>query len=1253
MKAVLNEGQEDEFTVHGFKRSLPRTIIAHLLSLLLVGVPYLVGYWKPGWRVKWTRVRCTLHQADTVLVSDAAHDQTVEPVVIVPAPQDAPGDYVHRDGGSGSEGGAGGGRPNSVYATDTSRLWLPVSLTVRHFSHKHVKYFWSTKHGSYVRLRGLESGVPVARFTSELTSGLTSGQQKVKRVFYGRNSIEVEVKSWFKLLFEEVLNPFYIFQIGSIALWSADNYYNYASCILFISLVSIVVSLIETRRQSQNLHDMVSSSNELKVNLVRPPNSGTGGSVCDGEDVVIDEEEEVDSTEIVPGDVIVIPPHGCVMACDAALISGTCIVNESMLTGESVPVTKSALPHLDAPTDGSHPETYEPEVHKRHTLFAGTSVIQTRYYGTSKVMAVVVSTGFNTAKGDLIRSILYPKPMGFKFYRDSIRFILVLFGTAALGMLYCMYVYVVRQADVSMIILRCLDIITIVVPPALPAAMTVGTYYAQNRLKKKSIFSISPQRINICGKLKLVCFDKTGTLTEDGLDMWGVVPTLNATSHSNYDDDDAIDGRGSDEKQLRSSFVDSERSVEALPVKSPLLTCLASCHSLTLIDDALIGDPLDIKMFESTGWELEEGAAGQSDTSKFDMLMPSVVRPKKNDVDVIDTDCGSGSDSKYPHEVGIIRQLTFSSAVARMSVITRVLGGDRFVVFTKGAPEKMEDLCRPESLPDNFHALLRSFTVQGFRVIALAYRTLPRQVTWLKAQKMKREKIEADLTFLGFLVMQNTLKPETRPVIEELHKAGGIKTVMVTGDNLMTALSVAKECNMINGNKDRVFVVEAKPPKPGSNNASIKFVLSDDDDDGGDAAAANQGRGGGTDGAATNSSAVVEIERALETGSDYHFAIGGKSWATINAHFKHLVPKIIRKGTVFARMSPDQKAQLVEEYQAMDYVVSMCGDGANDCGALKAAHVGISLSEAEASVAAPFTSKIPNITCVPVIIKEGRCALVTSFGVFKYMALYSMVQFISVLLLYSLETNLGDNQFLYIDLAITTTVAVLMGWTKAYPKLVPKRPPGSLISGPNLFSIFSQILLSLGVQVGAYFYLTTMQWYVPVHPDNPDEEIVVSFETTTVFILSSFQYLMIATVFSSGPPYRKAFYTNLPFAAALVVLTACTAGLAVYPPKAVATFFSIKTGIPLHFRLTLLAFAAANGLLCFLLEHVVAKSALIKRISHILARKKEPKNKFKIVLRDMEEKEGWPDCLIDSCTDPDAADAEVNNRRHHFSPGVS
>ena len=102
------------------------------------------------------------------------------------------------------------------------------------------------------------------------------------------------------------------------------------------------------------------------------------------------------------------------------------------------------------------------------------------------------------------------------------------------------------------------------------------------------------------------------------------------------------------------------------------------------------------------------------------------------------------------------------------------------------------------------------------------------------------------------------------------------------------------------------------------------------------------------------------------------------------------------KGVIFARMSPDEKHELVDRLQALGYCVLFCGDGANDCGALKAADVGLSLSEAEASVAAPFTSNSPDISCVLRVIREGRAALVTSFSCFKYMALYSLIQFVRV-----------------------------------------------------------------------------------------------------------------------------------------------------------------------------------------------------------------------------------------------------------------
>lgn len=113
----------------------------------------------------------------------------------------------------------------------------------------------------------------------------------------------------------------------------------------------------------------------------------------------------------------------------------------------------------------------------------------------------------------------------------------------------------------------------------------------------------------------------------------------------------------------------------------------------------------------------------------------------------------------------------------------------------------------------------------------------------------------------------------------------------------------------------------------------------------------------------------------------------GKSIITtqLSKHMVFTLSQMLVKTQIFARMSPDEKNEVVERLQGLGYTVLMCGDGANDCAALKAADVGLSLSEAEASVAAPFTSRTPDISCVLEVIKEGRAALVTSFSCFKYM----------------------------------------------------------------------------------------------------------------------------------------------------------------------------------------------------------------------------------------------------------------------------
>ena len=114
-------------------------------------------------------------------------------------------------------------------------------------------------------------------------------------------------------------------------------------------------------------------------------------------------------------------------------------------------------------------------------------------------------------------------------------------------------------------------------------------------------------------------------------------------------------------------------------------------------------------------------------------------------------------------------------------------------LYCKGAPERLLPLCINE-VPEDYDRTLDSFTLRGYRVLALAYRKV--SMRWHEVHRIERHEIEKDLTFCGFLVMQNSLKPATVPVIKELN-AASIRNVMVTGDNMLTALSVARECGMI------------------------------------------------------------------------------------------------------------------------------------------------------------------------------------------------------------------------------------------------------------------------------------------------------------------------------------------------------------------------------------------------------------------------------------------------------------------------
>ncbi|KNE58820.1 HAD ATPase, P-type, family IC [Allomyces macrogynus ATCC 38327] len=1037
------------------------------------------------------------------------------------------------------------GHASNVFAgAATAAAADHVLYQLVYFDYRCVRYLWSPAAKSFTTTSDWKdqrwTGAAAAMGSTSpplggpAQFGLTQAMAAERRQVFGSNSIEIPARSTLELVMNEILHPFYIFQVFSIILWCLDDYYYYASCIFILSVLSTLETLVETKRNIKRLREM--SRFTCLVNVLR------GG-----------QWRKMTNLDLVPGDLFEVSMADFTQfPCDALLLSGDCIVNESMLTGESIPVSKVSADDVRMLDAVNLHDPQVPANVSKSFLFCGTRVIRVRSAAAAtaapgavaeSALAMAVRTGFNTTKGSLIRSMLFPKPHKFKFYRDSFRFIGVLACFAAIGFCFSLYNFIQHKASVRVILLRALDLITIIIPPALPATMSIGTSFAISRLRKANIFCISPNHVNVGGKVNAICFDKTGTLTEDGLDVLGVHTLVADNGTTRF-----------------SPLLMTPADVAKTPSDAGAglaMHAMATCHGIKVLDAQHVGDPLDLKMFAWTGWLLEETVLSTNVKSRDGL-----------------------------EDIGIIKQFEFVSELRRMSVVTKKLD-DGFRLFCKGAPESVREICDPASLPINFDQRLTDLAHNGFRMIALACRDLS-GLNLIKVDKMPRMQAESGLTFLAFVVFENKLKPGSKVALDILRTAQ-IRCMMCTGDNVLTAISVSRECGIVDRTDD-IYVprlVHARDdPSPSS-------------------ASSSETEAGAlvVPGARTHvvweafddprytldpmtltpcGVAVAGAEHRRRT-APYALAVTGHVFDWVLEHApQETIWRMLYKGQVYARMSPDQKQWLVEKLQEMGYCVSFTGDGANDCAALKQADVGLSLSEAEASVAAPFTSTSHDITCILDVIKEGRAALVTSFSCFKYMALYSFIQFTSVTTLYTVASNLGDFQFLYVDLAIILPLAVTMGRSSAYHALVPKRPTANLLSKKVLTSLIGNILLQLAFQLFMFQHVTQQPWYTkPIV--NPDEKELICFENSALFFLSSFQYIVVAVCFTVGPPYRSSMLKNYAFIASVLVLMFVNIGLLATRDPGTMDLFELLP-LPFDFQLRILLIASLHFAVAWVAE---------------------------------------------------------------------
>jgi cation-transporting ATPase 13A1 len=993
-------------------------------------------------------------------------------------------------------------------------------------------------------------------------NGLSLHRVNERNAMFGKNSLAIPPPSYIKLFKEQMVAPFFLFQVFCCALWCLDEYWYYSVFTFFMILLFEFTMCFQRMKNMEHIYQMARPS--FPCTVFRE-NKWT----------------KIQSTFLLPGDLVDLKKTfssnsrlrnsgrngeeggaDLVFPCDAVLLSGSVLVNEAMLTGESEYKWKSGF-YSAGTTDsakGSGGAAEEillqmrsaPGADKTRAIYGGTSIVRTTsgetLPGNAGVarrgcIAYVTKTGFNTKQGKMMRTIFYFAENIDVGDRDSYMFLLILVCFAVMASVYVWNETIKDPyANRWKLVLHCIMIVTSVVPPELPMELSLTVTTSLAALRKLYIFCSEPFRIPIAGKVKICCFDKTGTLTSDEYSVTGLAcPSV------------APEGP----EDIGSGVVKASEA----PVNTSLV--LAGCHGLACVADKIVGDSMEKAILEAVGWTLRENGA----------IVPNKSREWKEEDE---------AGTKIV-KIRIVRRFNFSSKLKRMCCVIAVDHPNtkpKYMVVSKGAPEILHQLCA--SCPSNYEETFVGHTRRGGRVLALAYRELESQESLRESDLMRlpRASLESDLTFGGFVVLSSPLKPGTkktiRVLLQSLHRL-----IMITGDNEYTACEVAMKSGMSARMPEQSLILQkiTGSVNGGSGSGSDSYRLAWTRVNGGD------------------SKPVPFVRKELEKmGRENMLCVAGSALEKLA---EEDVAEIVKYATVFARVSPRHKERLIIHLKRIDTVL-MCGDGSNDVGALRRADVGISvvnnpmferksrtaakkalhakrdakrkytsgrssksrsaparnafesdnviLELGDASLASPFTSKLPSIKCAIDIIRQGRCTLVTTVQMYKVLGVNCLVTAYSLSTLHLYGVKQGDSQATAFAI-IVSVLFLLNARSKPTNKLSASVPPQSIFEFREICSIFGQVTIN-------FFCMLYLIGECDKHilPHDPSMERDGDFRPN---LINSALYLMSCTttinsfMFNyTGLPYMESFFQNKAFSRFCIVALGLTflASFGWFPP---------------------------------------------------------------------------------------------------------
>ncbi len=706
--------------------------------------------------------------------------------------------------------------------------------------------------------------------------GLSKEEAEKRLQTYGKNQLEEEKESAFVIFIRQFNNPLVFILIAAAVITFFMGDYLDSGIIAGIILINGLLGFGQELKARASLQALKKLT-ETKTTVIR-----------EGKQL------EIPVSDVTVGDVIVLG-EGDIVPADARLFESTgLLVDEAVLTGESIPVEKDADVVLPEDT---------PLYKRKNLVFKGTIVVR------GKGKAVVYATGRKTEIGKIAEKVKEKSP------ETPLQRALKSFSKKWLAVLMVILVSIfiigiLQGRDFYTLFLLIVSELVSAVPEGLPLVVTFILVIGAVKLAKKKTLTKYLPAVETLGSATFIVSDKTGTITEGKLQV---------------KDYYALD-------------------------KEKLLIASALCN------DAYEekGDPLEVAILK---WLDEEGLDWKKIRKDYPRLW------------------------EHP----------FDTKLRLMATINKVNGEN--ILFIKGAFESLEKLAQNDL--EKLRELHDKMAENGLRVIA---------VGWAKVDSFPVDVTQIKIQIVGLIGFLDPPKKGVKEAVETARKAG-IRVVMVTGDNIKTAVAVAK---------------------------------------------------------------MVGIYKKGD------FSLSGEQ---IDKYTEEELYNILKRTSVVARATPENKYKIVKTLQKHLEIVAVTGDGVNDVPALKVADLGIAMgdgTEAAKEVAKMIITD-NNLGVIVDAIRYGRTIALNLRRTIYYLMSCSFgeIGLISSAFILNFPLPLHPIQILWINVVTEGVQDKTFAFNKEDTDVMkekPKKPEKVFFDKKQMFDILFTAILMTAVTLGVFIY---------------------------------------------------------------------------------------------------------------------------------------------------------------------------------------